>query len=173
MDEQLALIARLKAALGRANEREAAEEVLRSLQDRHDLYQTSAREIETLLPPVNLPPPTAPPAEDWPGHDVVDADGQKIGELEAVYVDTGTDLPFFATVKVGMVGRHRLAFVPLDGATVAPEYVKVSYTKRQVKDAPSIDTDGVLLAEDEESVFKHYGLVYQPGAGGERRLGRR
>jgi len=57
MDEQLALIARLKAALGRANEREAAEEVLRSLQDRHDLYQVSAREIETILPPLYLRPP--------------------------------------------------------------------------------------------------------------------
>jgi len=29
------------------------------------------------------------------------------------------------------------------------------------------------LADDEEDVFKHYGLTYQPGAGGERRLGRR
>jgi hypothetical protein len=41
---------------------------------------------------------------DWRGHDVVDADGHKIGELEAIYVDTGTDLPSFGTVTVGMVG---------------------------------------------------------------------
>jgi PRC-barrel domain len=110
---------------------------------------------------------------DWRGHDVVDADGHKIGELEAVYVDTGTDEPSFGTVKVGMVGRHRLVFVPLDRATVGPEYLKVSYSKKQVKDAPSIDTDGELMADGEEEVFKHYGLTYQPGAGGERRLGRR
>ncbi len=37
--------------------------------------------------------------------------GQKIGELEAVYVDTGIDLPSFGTVKVGMPTRHRLVFV--------------------------------------------------------------
>lgn len=49
MDEQLALVARLKVALGRATEREAAEEVLQSLQHRDDLYQVSAREIESLL----------------------------------------------------------------------------------------------------------------------------
>src|SRR5581483_8061718 len=30
---------------------------------------------------------------EWRGHDVVDSDGHKIGELEAVYVDTSTDLP--------------------------------------------------------------------------------
>jgi hypothetical protein len=110
---------------------------------------------------------------DWRGNDVLDADGHKIGELEAVYVDTGTDLPSFGTVKVGMMGRHRLVFVPLDRATVSPRHVKVAYSKKQVKDAPSIDTDGELMAADEESVFKHYGLTYEPGVGGERRLGRR
>ena len=110
---------------------------------------------------------------NWLGHDVVDDDGHKIGELESIYVDTGTDLPSFGTVRVGMPGRHRLVFVPLDRATVGPGYVKVAYGKKQVKDAPSIDVDGVLPATDEEAVFKHYGLPYQPGAGGERRLGRR
>lgn len=110
---------------------------------------------------------------EWRGHDVVDPDGHKIGQLEAVYVDTGTDLPSFGTVTVGMVGRHRLVFVPLDKATVGPNYLKVAYGKKQVKDAPSIDTDGELPATDEAAVFNHYGLTYQPGAGGERRLGRR
>ena len=59
---------------------------------------------------------------DWREHDVVDPDGSKIGQLEAVYVDTGTDLPVFASVKIGMIGRHRLTFVPLtggDGGTLA------------------------------------------------------
>ena len=110
---------------------------------------------------------------EWRGHDVVDADGHKIGELEAVYVDTGTDLPSFGTVRVGLPTRHRLVFVPLDGATVGPGYLKIFYDKKQVKDAPSIDTDGELPAADEEAIFKHYGLTYEPGAGGERRLARR
>ena len=49
---------------------------------------------------------------EWRGHDVVDSGGHKIGELEAIYVDTSTDLPAFATVTVGMPTRHRLVFVP-------------------------------------------------------------
>jgi hypothetical protein len=110
---------------------------------------------------------------EWRGHDVVDVQGHKIGALEAVYVDTSTDLPSFATVTVGIPTRHRLVFVPLDQATVGPGYLKVRYDKKQVKDAPSIDTDGELPAGDEEAVFKHYGMAYEPGAGGERRLGRR
>jgi hypothetical protein len=110
---------------------------------------------------------------DWRGRDVVDAQGHKIGELEAVYVDTVSDLPSFGTVTVGLPTRHRLVFVPLDHATVGPGYVKVTYDKKQVKDAPSIGTDGELPADDEEAVFKHYGLAYQPGGDGERRLARR
>ena len=83
---------------------------------------------------------------EWRGHDVVDVQGHKIGALEAVYVDTATDLPSFATVTVGIPTRHRLVFVPLDQATVGPGYLKVRYDKKQVKDAPSIDTDGELPA---------------------------
>jgi hypothetical protein len=110
---------------------------------------------------------------EWRGHHVVDAGGHKIGELEAVYVDTGTDVPSFGTVRVGMPTRRRLVFVPLDHATVGPGYLKVRYDKRQVKDAPAIDTDGELPAGDEEAIFKHYGLTYQPGADGARLLARR
>jgi PRC-barrel domain len=110
---------------------------------------------------------------EWRGQDVVDAQGHKIGVLEAVYVDTATDLPSFGTVTVGMPTRHRLVFVPIDHAIVGPGYVKVPYDKNQVKDAPSIGTDGELPAGDEEAVFKHYLLAYEPGAGGERRLARR
>jgi hypothetical protein len=110
---------------------------------------------------------------EWRGHDVVDAEGHKIGELEAVYVNTVTDLPSFATVQIGMPTRHRLVFVPLGEATVGPGYLKVAYDKKQVKDAPSIDTDGELPAGDEEAVFTHYGLTYTATADGARLLGRR
>jgi hypothetical protein len=110
---------------------------------------------------------------EWRGHDVVDAEGHKIGELEAVYVDTGTDLPSFGTVRVGLPTRHRLVFVPLERATVGPGYLKVAYDRKQVRDAPSIGTDGELPAADEEAIFKHYDMTYQAGAGGERQLARR
>lgn len=110
---------------------------------------------------------------EWRGHDVVDEAGHKVGTLESVYVDTADDQPSFATVTVGMPTRHRLIFVPLGGASVGPGYLKVRYPKSLVKDAPSMGTDDVLAAEDEQSVFAHYDLEYTPGAGGERRLARR
>ena len=72
-----------------------------------------------------------------------------------------------------MPTRRRLVFVPLDQAIVGPGYVKVSYDRKQVKDAPSIGTDVELPAGDEEAIFKHYGLTYLPGANGERLPARR
>lgn len=110
---------------------------------------------------------------EWRGHYVVDGGGRRIGRLEAVYVDTTTDRPAFATVAVGLPTRQRLVFVPLTGASVGPGYLKVAYDRRQVKAAPSIGVDGELPARDEERVFAHYSLAYQPGSGGERRLARR
>lgn len=108
---------------------------------------------------------------DWVGKQVIDPSGAKIGEMEAVYVDTTSDDPSFATVEVGMIGRHWLAFVPLDGATVSPDAVRVAFDKKQVTDAPSIATDGELAAEAEPEVFSHYGMA--TGNGQARRLARR
>jgi len=130
-----------------------------------DKYRAKSRKRASVLEIANI--------REWRGHDVVDPEGHKIGGLEDVYVDTSTDLPSFGTVTVGLPGRHRLVFVPLDHAIVGPGYLKVAYDKKQVRDAPSIDTDGELLAADEEAVFSHYGLAYQPGANGERLLARR
>ncbi|MFI1782885.1 PRC-barrel domain-containing protein [Streptomyces rubiginosohelvolus] len=108
---------------------------------------------------------------DWRDHDVVDAEGSKIGSLESVYVDTATDQPAFAGVTIGLPTRKRITFVPLNRAVVAPSYLKVAWPKQLVKDAPSIDTDGELLAEEEQAVFAHYKLEYGSGPG--RRLARR
>jgi hypothetical protein len=110
---------------------------------------------------------------EWRGHAVVDASGHRIGALESIYVDTGTDQPSFATVMLGLPTRRRLAFVPLTGATVGPGYLKVTYDRRQVKGAPSIGVDDELPVGEEAQVFSHYSLSYQPGTGGERRLARR
>lgn len=109
---------------------------------------------------------------DWRGREVVDPGGSKIGSLEAIYVDTRTDEPFFASVEIGFPGRKRLVFVPLTDATVAPAHVRVRSDKKLVKSAPSIDTDGELLATDEPAVFSHYGMPY-PGETGQRVLARR
>lgn len=110
---------------------------------------------------------------DWVGLSVVDSEGDRIGSLEAVYFDTSSDAAAFATVKTGLPGVSKLVFVPLGGARVSPKSLRVMTDKKTAKAAPSIDNDGQLQSAEEPGIYAHYGLAYERGAGGERRLGRR
>ncbi|MFJ4219403.1 PRC-barrel domain-containing protein [Curtobacterium luteum] len=110
---------------------------------------------------------------DWIGLPVVDPSEDKVGNLESIYYDTATSEPAFGAVTTGLVGFQKLVFVPLAGATVAPKHLLVAFPKKLVKDAPSIGTDGELDAALEPGLYEHYGLAYQTGSNGERRLGRR
>ncbi|MGP4022770.1 PRC-barrel domain-containing protein [Actinomadura sp. 3N407] len=109
---------------------------------------------------------------EWRGREVIDESGSKVGQLEAIYVDTATDQPSFATIKTGLPTRQRLVFAPLSGATVGPEHLRVARAKKQIKNAPAISTDGELLAGDEQAVFDYYDMPYR-AAPDERRLARR
>jgi hypothetical protein len=111
---------------------------------------------------------------DWRMRDVVDEENKKIGTLEGIYVDTKTDEPMFASIVEGSALRGRkLTFVPLKGAVVSPSWVKVRYSRKVVRSAPSIGTDDELLAEQEPALFEHYGLAYETPADSARRLARR
>src|SRR6202451_4916633 len=101
-------------------------------------------------------------AADWQGKMLVDVNGEKIGKLQDVYVDVETDVPQFATVKEGFIGRH-LTFVPLGGITVGPDGLQVPVTKDQIKAAPNIEQHGEELSQaDESALYHHYGLNYTP-----------
>jgi hypothetical protein len=69
---------------------------------------------------------------------LLDRNGDQIGKLQDVYVDTETDEPQFGTVKEGFMGRH-LTFVPLAGLQIGPDDLQVTVTKDQVRAAPEIE----------------------------------
>jgi uncharacterized protein YrrD len=111
---------------------------------------------------------------EWHGKTLVDVNGEKIGKLEDVYVDVETDLPQFATVKEGLIGRH-LTFVPLGGIRVGPDDLQVAVTKQQVQDAPNLDQHGEEISQaDESALYHHFELNYTPpNIESGRRLARR
>ena len=115
------------------------------------------------------------PAEnlaDWRGQDVVDRKGEKLGKLEDVYYDGETDEPAFVAVKSGLMSKS-LTLVPLAGASVGHDYVRVDQAKGDVRKAPSFDTDSALSLNEEARVYRHYGLDYTPAGSGARRLAKR
>jgi sporulation protein YlmC with PRC-barrel domain len=96
--------------------------------------------------------------QTWRGMTVVDADGDKIGTIEQIYLDRQTGQPEFATVKTGLFGL-KTSFVPIvDAEITGDNTVRVSVQKEQVKDAPRIEPDGQeLSAEEERKLWEHYG----------------
>jgi len=110
----------------------------------------------------------------WPGTQLVDRYGERLGKLQHVYVDVETDEPMFGTVKEGRMGRH-LTFVPLRAITIGPDHMQVKTTKEQMEDALEIKNDEDELSQaDESTLYHHYGLTYvSPETESGRRLARR
>jgi uncharacterized protein (TIGR02271 family) len=98
-------------------------------------------------------------AYDWSGRTLKDRSGDKIGEIDAIYVDDQTDKPEWALVTTGLFGG-KPTFVPLAGATPEGEDVLARVDKQQVKDAPKLDPDQELSEKQEAELFRHYGIDY-------------
>jgi uncharacterized protein (TIGR02271 family) len=94
--------------------------------------------------------------QTWQGRTVHGPDGDKIGTVEDVYLDRETGEPEWLTVKTGLFGS-RVSFVPLQGAQVSGDDLRIEYDKSLVKDAPNVDADGQLSPEEERALYEHYG----------------
>jgi uncharacterized protein (TIGR02271 family) len=91
------------------------------------------------------------------GQDVYDESGDKIGSAAEVYLDDETGRPEWVTVRTGMFGTKE-SFVPIRNADLTDDGVRVPVSKSQVKDAPTIDTDGHLSPQEEQELYRYYGM---------------
>ena len=95
---------------------------------------------------------------DWRGRTVRGADGEKVGTLGDVFLDE-SDRPAWARVRTGLFGR-RESYVPLDQVEDDGEDLRVPFDKQQIKDAPHVDPDVALTADEERALYAHYGREY-------------
>jgi len=93
----------------------------------------------------------------WIGHDLVGEDGSKIGRIEDIYVDEQTGRPEWLAVTTGLFGA-RVSFVPLAGCSSDGDVLVSPYDKALVKDAPHAEADGALSADEEQALYRHYGV---------------
>jgi uncharacterized protein (TIGR02271 family) len=96
------------------------------------------------------------------GSEAYDTNGDKIGKVGQVYLDDSSDQPSWLTVNTGLFGSDE-SFVPVEGASVSGDRVTVSYDKAKVKDAPQVASDGHISPEEEQELYRYYGL--SQGAG--------
>jgi uncharacterized protein (TIGR02271 family) len=99
------------------------------------------------------------------GHSLIGADGDKLGTIEEIYLDTETNQPEWALINTGMFGTKQ-SFVPLQQAASEGDDLRVQFDKATVKDAPKVDPDGQLSKREEAELYRHYGLDYEDDRSG-------
>jgi uncharacterized protein (TIGR02271 family) len=103
--------------------------------------------------------PDVDTVRSWQGRTMVDHDGDRVGSIDAIYVDDQSGEPEWALVNTGLFGT-KSTFVPLAQATSSGDNVQVPYEKQLIKDAPRVDPDGHLSEAEEQQLWRHYGLEY-------------
>jgi hypothetical protein len=98
----------------------------------------------------------------WRGRTVIDRDGEKIGTLGEILLDSETDTPAWGGVRTGLFGRKE-SYLPLDALHEADgDVLQAPFEKQQVVDAPSVDPEVAMTPEDEGTLFRHYGAEDEP-----------
>lgn len=96
-----------------------------------------------------------------------DADGDKVGKVEQVFLDDNSGEPTFLTVNTGLFGAKE-SFVPAKDARQDGDRVVLPYQKDVIKDAPKVDADQHLSPAEEEELYRYYELNYDNGHGADR-----
>ena len=96
------------------------------------------------------------------GSTAYDKDGDKVGKIGGLYYDDATNEPSWLTVQTGLFGTKE-TFIPVQGAEVTGDRVILQYDKATVKDAPNVDEDGHLSPQEEEQLYRYYGVQYAGG----------
>jgi uncharacterized protein (TIGR02271 family) len=97
--------------------------------------------------------------QNWQGRTMIDPAGDKLGKIDAIYLDDETGQPEWALVTSGLFST-KATFVPLAQAQPTGDAIQVPHEKAQVTDAPSMEADGQLSQDEEAQLYRHYGLDY-------------
>jgi uncharacterized protein (TIGR02271 family) len=101
--------------------------------------------------------PSIETVRDWQDRTLVDADGDKVGKISDIYLDSDTGRPEWALVGTGLFGA-KSTFVPITQAQIDGDSIRVPYAKAQIKDAPGVEPDGELSETEEDELYRHYGI---------------
>src|SRR3954452_23420225 len=75
---------------------------------------------------------------DWPGRDVLDSGGERLGGVREIYLDRETGRPEWVLVDVD---GDEARVVPLADASVEPSTIRVAHSASQIRQAPGIGAE--------------------------------
>jgi hypothetical protein len=94
---------------------------------------------------------------EWPGRDVLDSGGERLGGVREIYLDRETGRPEWVLVDVDS-GEAR--FVPLANASVESSTIRVAHSADAIRKAPGIGSEPRIDQSEERRLYAHYGLGY-------------
>jgi hypothetical protein len=94
---------------------------------------------------------------EWPGRDVLDSGGERLGGVREIYLDRETGQPEWVLVDVDG-GEAR--FVPLADAAVESTRIRVAHDANVIRNAPGIGAEPRIDQSEERRLYAHYGLGY-------------
>lgn len=83
--------------------------------------------------------------------------GDKLGSVKEIFVDDKSGQPTFVEVNHGLFGMNS-SLVPMRGHKFDGENLNLAFAKDRVKDAPDFDADQALTPEQQNDIYRHYGL---------------
>lgn len=91
---------------------------------------------------------------------VTDFEGNKLGTVAQVYVTAADQNPSWVAVKSGLLGvlGFKEYFIPLTEARFEAGTILVPYHKELVKGAPAVDEGTVISPEQEDELYRYYGI---------------
>jgi len=94
--------------------------------------------------------------EAWAGRDVLGPRGDRLGAVDQIFLDEATGTPEWVLVTLD----DGAAFVPLAGASVQEESIRVEQDAERVQAAPRPEAGETLSVADKKRLYEHYGLEY-------------
>ena len=105
----------------------------------------------------------------WVGGPLADLEGEPVGEVESIYIDSTSHEPAWLVAKVGGGRRRsgRLVAVPVDLCAGAPGAgVWAAVDGSRLRGAPVVDPSRPLLREHELTICAHFGISGDVGRSG-------
>ena len=94
---------------------------------------------------------------EWPGRDVLDSGGERLGGVREIYLDRETGRPEWVLVDVDSDDAR---FVPLADASVESSTIRVAHSADAIRNAPGIGSEPRIDQSEERRLYAHYGLGY-------------
>ena len=107
---------------------------------------------------------------EFVGHEVIDTNGESVGYVDLVFMDTDTGQPEWLGIWNGLWQTRPRVLVPITGIEHVEDEIRVPWTKDVVMSAPSYDEEddrGIVAGHDdvigisperERKAHAHYGI---------------